>query len=184
MVRAIWAQSLDGIIGDGTDMPWHLPEDLAHFKAATLGHPVVMGRATWDSIPARFRPLPGRRNIVLSRQAPGSWSAGADVIHSLDDVAGIDDAVIMGGGQVYAATLPLVDEVIVTEIDVLLAEVLGAQAVHAPSLEDFHPTVTGPWLTSADGRLTAGGGAHSTQNAPAPLRYRFLTYTRTAAPSA
>ncbi|MBB1037522.1 dihydrofolate reductase, partial [Dietzia natronolimnaea] len=72
-VRMVWAQARGGVIGDGRDMPWHIPEDLAYFKQATTGRPVVMGRATWDSIPARFRPLPGRRNIVCTRDA--GWSA-------------------------------------------------------------------------------------------------------------
>jgi dihydrofolate reductase len=67
-IGLIWAQARGGVIGRGGVMPWHLPEDLAHFKRVTLNHPVIMGRKTWDSIPPRFRPLPGRRNIVVTRQ--------------------------------------------------------------------------------------------------------------------
>ena len=70
-MRAIWAQSRDGIIGDGTDMPWYLPEDLAHFKRTTVGEPVLMGRSTWESIPQRFRPLRDRENVVVSTRPAG-----------------------------------------------------------------------------------------------------------------
>ncbi|MFJ7065558.1 dihydrofolate reductase [Streptomyces sp. NPDC101115] len=66
-VGLIWAQALDGVIGVANTIPWRLPEDMAHFKATTLGRPVIMGRKTWDSLPVRFRPLPGRRNIVVTR---------------------------------------------------------------------------------------------------------------------
>ena len=69
----IYARARDGVIGRGNTMPWHLPEDLAHFKQTTLGCPVIMGRKTWDSLPPRFRPLPGRRNIVITRQAGETW---------------------------------------------------------------------------------------------------------------
>ena len=64
---AIWTQTDAGIIGRDGDMPWYAPEDLAHFKKVTLGAPVIMGRRTWESLPPRFRPLPGRTNIVISR---------------------------------------------------------------------------------------------------------------------
>src|SRR5699024_1639276 len=80
----IWAQAHGGVIGAGGAMPWHLPEDLAHFKATTAGHPVIMGRATWDSLPPRFRPLPGRRNIVVTRDP--RWSAeGAQACRTPDE---------------------------------------------------------------------------------------------------
>ena len=68
----VWAQARGGVIGKDGGMPWHVPEDLAHFKAVTSGHPVIMGRRTWESFPARFRPLPGRRNIVVT--ASPSWA--------------------------------------------------------------------------------------------------------------
>ncbi|MGO1834016.1 MAG: dihydrofolate reductase, partial [Actinomycetaceae bacterium] len=70
---AIWAQSLDRVIGDGASMPWHIPEDLAHFTRVTSGSPVVMGRRTWLSLPERFRPLPGRTNIVLTSADPAGF---------------------------------------------------------------------------------------------------------------
>ncbi|WP_425280681.1 dihydrofolate reductase [Leucobacter insecticola] len=78
----IWAQSRNGAIGRDGDMSWHLPEDLAHFKRVTLGAPVIMGRRTWESLPERFRPLPGRANIVVSRD-PAYRADGATVVSSL-----------------------------------------------------------------------------------------------------
>ena len=78
-LHMIYARARNGVIGKDNQMPWHLPEDLAHFKRITLGQPVIMGRKTWDSLPARFRPLPGRLNIVVTRQsdwqAEGAWRA-------------------------------------------------------------------------------------------------------------
>lgn len=166
MWQSIWAQSRDGVIGDGTAMPWHVPEDLKHFKDTTLGKPVIMGRATWESIPERFRPLPGRDNYVLSSREAGSWSDGAQVVTTLPLI----DAWIIGGGQVYRATLPQVTRVIVTEIDVELAQLPGA--VHAPDLSDFQLTNATNWLTSKSGYLL--GDPDKT-----PVNYRFLTYERT-----
>lgn len=139
-VQMVWAQARGGVIGDGRDMPWHLPEDLAFFKQATSGRPVVMGRATWDSLPERFRPLPGRRNIVCTRD-PGWSAAGAERAGSVQaalDSAG-PGAVVMGGGQIYAAALGAADECLVTEID--------ADA-HGPVLA---PTLDGTWVRAQVG---------------------------------
>ena len=80
----IWAQTPHRVIGADGGMPWHVPEDLAHFKAITLGSPVVMGRATWDSLDPRWRPLPGRRNIVITRQQ-GWAEPGAERARSVDE---------------------------------------------------------------------------------------------------
>ena len=83
-LKLIYARAANGVIGHHNQMPWHLPEDLAHFKRTTLGCPVLMGRKTWESIPAKFRPLPGRANLVLTRQK--DWHAeGAHVVHSLEE---------------------------------------------------------------------------------------------------
>ncbi len=73
-LHLIWASARNGVIGKDHTMPWHLPEDLAHFKSTTLGSPVIMGRKTWDSLPEKFRPLAGRLNVVMTRQT--QWSAG------------------------------------------------------------------------------------------------------------
>ena len=110
----------NGVIGDGERMPWHLPEDLAYFRRVTQGHPVLMGRRTWDSLPTRFRPLPGRRNLVLTRNA--SWRAdGAEAVATLDEalakVAGTEKLFVIGGAQLYEAALTMASELLLTEID-------------------------------------------------------------------
>ena len=120
-VGLVWAQSRDGVIGlDGT-IPWHLPEDLAHFRALTWGGVVVMGRRTWCTLPAAVRPLPGRRCLVLSRR-PGFVAAGAsvhaDLASALADAARDGAPVwVMGGEQVYAEALPQASRVVATEVD-------------------------------------------------------------------
>jgi dihydrofolate reductase len=115
----IYAQSRNGVIGRGGVLPWHLPEDLAHFKRTTMGEPVIMGRKTWESLPPRFRPLPGRRNIVITRDA--AWQApGADRASSLDEAvalcAGARVAWITGGAEIFRLAMPRADLAVVTEI--------------------------------------------------------------------
>lgn len=115
-VTIIVARDLNGVIGAGGKLPWHLPEDLAHFKRVTMGHPILMGRRTWESI---GRALPGRRNLVVSRDA-GFSAAGAEVHPSpqaaLAACAGAEEVFVIGGAQVYAALLGLTDRVILTEV--------------------------------------------------------------------
>jgi dihydrofolate reductase len=111
------ARARNGVIGQGNALPWHLPEDLRHFKATTLGHPVLMGRRTFESI---GRPLPGRRNIVITRNP--DWSHdGCERAGSIDEAvrlcAGSPEAFVIGGAQVYADALPQVDALVVTEVD-------------------------------------------------------------------
>ena len=108
-----------GVIGDGTSIPWHIPEDLAFFRDLTTGHPVVMGRRTWDSLPERFRPLPGRRNIVVTRN--DAWTAdGAERARSLNDALRLADGAaevfVIGGAEIFAAALPVADRLVLTEI--------------------------------------------------------------------
>lgn len=110
----------NGVIGRNNQLPWQLPEDLQHFKAITLGHPVLMGRKTWESLPERFRPLPGRRNIVVTRQAdyraPGAETAPS--IPAALAMAGEDGTVcVIGGADIFAATLPMADTLEITEVD-------------------------------------------------------------------
>ena len=110
----------NGAIGRDNQLLWHLPEDLAHFRRQTLGSPVIMGRKTWESLPERFRPLPGRRNVVLTHQA--DWRAvGAetapDLATALARLSGEPRAFVIGGAQVYAAALPLADRLMLTVID-------------------------------------------------------------------
>jgi dihydrofolate reductase len=119
-VRMVWAQAEGGVIGADGALPWHLPEDLRLFRALTLGGTVVMGRRTWESLPLRFRPLPGRRNVVLSGTSD-SAEPGVQVVRSVDDVLALDgDVWVIGGGAVYAAFLPHAEEVVITEVDAQL----------------------------------------------------------------
>lgn len=119
-LHLIWAQARNRVIGINGTLPWHLPEDLAHFKRTTLGAPVIMGRKTWDSLPPKFRPLPGRLNIVVTRQA--NWQAdGALRAGALDQARALcppgTDAWVIGGADIYAQALPLAHTAVVTEID-------------------------------------------------------------------
>ncbi|GGD31630.1 dihydrofolate reductase [Nocardioides daphniae] len=116
-VTLIAAHSRGRVIGDGPDIPWHSSEDFGHFKATTLGHTLVMGRVTHESI---GRPLPGRRTIVVTRD-PAWRDQGVDVAHSIEQaiaMAGDDEVFVAGGAQIYAAALPLADRQILTEVDV------------------------------------------------------------------
>jgi dihydrofolate reductase len=157
----VYAQSRNGVIGHGGTLPWHLPEDLAHFKRTTLGAPVIMGRKTWDSLPPRFRPLPGRRNIVITRDA--HWRAeGAERAGSLDEAlalgAGADTVWVTGGAEVFRLALPRAHIAVVTEID---ADFEGD--THAPEL--------GPgWREVARERHVSANG----------LAFSFVTYHNTA----
>ena len=123
-LHLIYARSRNNVIGVNGDLPWHLPEDLAHFKRTTLGCPVLMGRKTWESIPAKFRPLPGRANLVITRQK--DWQAdGAYVVHSLEEGIALalahcpdgKDLWVMGGAEIYAQAAPIANEAVVTEIE-------------------------------------------------------------------
>jgi len=119
-IGLIYARSRNGVIGKDGAMPWHLPEDLAHFKRVTLGFPVIMGRKTWDSLPARFRPLPGRLNVVITRQ-PG-WSAdGALRAGSLEEAFALCEPIthawVIGGAEIYRQALAMAEVAEVTEID-------------------------------------------------------------------
>jgi len=120
VVALIAAVARNGVIGDGGALLWHIPEDMQFFRRTTAGSPVIMGRKTWDSLPPRFRPLPGRRNIVVTRQP--AWQApGAESAPSLEAaVARTADCTrvfVIGGAEVYAAALPLADELLLTQID-------------------------------------------------------------------
>ena len=119
-LNLIFARARNGVIGKDNTLPWHLPEDLAHFKQTTLGQPVVMGRKTWESLPPKFRPLPGRTNIVVTRQT--NWLAeGAVVAHSIEEAVQqcpTDSQIwVIGGAEVYAQAMPLASRAVVTEID-------------------------------------------------------------------
>lgn len=157
-VGLIWAQSPSGVIGRAGGIPWHLPEDQARFKELTLGHTVVMGRLTWESLPGKVRPLPGRRNVVVTRQAD-YMAEGATVVGSIDGAFTEDEAWVIGGEQIYVAALTAATRCEVTEVEVDLRREDG-DAV-APMLDESWVGTTGEWLSSSSG-----------------LRYRFHSYTR------
>lgn len=145
----IWAEARGGVIGRRGEMPWHLPEDLAHFRRATTGSPVIMGRRTWESLPERFRPLPGRENVVVSRDSE-FVASGATVVQSLNAAL---DAVsgrvwIMGGGQLYRAAMSYADELLVTRIELDVSDA----DTFAPEIgPDWRLADPGEPLVSADG---------------------------------
>lgn len=158
-IALIWAQAHDRVIGAGGVMPWHLTEDLRRFRAITGNDPVVMGRRTWESLPERYRPLPGRDNIVVTRRR--DWSApGARIVHSVEDaLAAAADAStvwVIGGAELYRQTLPLADRLEVTELDL---DVAGD--TRAPEPGPGWTAEAGEWLTGSNG-----------------MRYRFVTYRR------
>ena len=156
-VGLIWAQSTSGVIGRDGAIPWHLPEDLARFKTLTMGHTVVMGRRTWDSLPARFRPLPGRRNVVLTRNS-GFEAPGAEVVGSIDDATD-DQTWVIGGSEIYHLALPAATRCEVTEVEIDLR--LEDDDVLAPVLDESWIGTSGDWQDSSSG-----------------LRYRFHSFLR------
>ncbi len=153
----IWAQGSTGTIGDAGQIPWRVPEDMAHFKAVTMNHPVIMGRKTWDSLPEKFRPLPGRRNIVVTRNS--EWQCeGAEAAASVEsalELAGEHTVWIMGGGEIYRGAMPYATELHVTEIDLPVA---GDTA--APAIPTGWIPAAGEWQTSRNDEI----------------RYRFVEY--------
>lgn len=160
-LHLIYARAANGVIGKNNALPWHLPEDMAHFKRTTLGCPVIMGRKTWDSLPPKFRPLPGRLNVVVTRQP--DWQAeGALTAHSLEEACErcpVDcNAWVIGGAEIYSQALPLADTAVVTEID---ADFEG---------DAFAPKLDTQWTEIARDRHTSSTG----------LSFTFVTYQNNA----
>ena len=149
-VTLVAAVARGGVIGRDGGIPWRLPEDLAHFRELTTGHAVVMGRRTWDSIPERFRPLPGRRNVVVTRDpdwiALGAERAGS-LAEALQLLAAEEEVFVVGGAEIYAAALRLADRLELTEIDL---DIEGDTFFPVFGTEEFEETVREPH-TSADG---------------------------------
>ena len=160
-VGLVWAEARGGVIGSEGGMPWHVPEDLAHFKEVTLGAPVIMGRRTWESFPARFRPLPGRHNIVVTGN--DEWTdAGATRAASLDDAlaaAGEGRVWVIGGGGLFREAIGDADLLEVTELDLTVDG-----DTFAPPRDGWEPVAVGEWRVSRSG-----------------IRYRFLRYERRTA---
>jgi dihydrofolate reductase len=118
-VSLVAAVAPGGVIGVAGGLPWRIPEDMRRFRELTMGQPVVMGRRTWDSLPDAFRPLPGRRNVVVTRNA--NWHGdGAEGARSLDDalrlLEGETHVFVIGGGQLYAEAISRADELLLTEV--------------------------------------------------------------------
>ena len=159
-LKLILARSRNGVIGLNNTMPWHLPEDLAHFKRTTLGAPVIMGRKTWDSLPSRFRPLPDRINIVVTRQS--GWHAkGAKVAHSLEEACAQcqsePTAWVIGGAQLYRLAMPIAQHAVVTHI-------------HADFEGDAFAPEFGPeWLEASRQEATSAQG----------IQLSFINLTKT-----
>ena len=119
-VSLVAAVARGGVIGRDGGIPWRIPEDMTRFRELTTGHAVVMGRRTWESLPDQFRPLPGRDNVVVTRNP--DWSAqGADRAGSIEDalelLGSAPRVFVIGGGEIYAAALPFADELLLTEIE-------------------------------------------------------------------
>ncbi|MEV6896165.1 dihydrofolate reductase [Amycolatopsis sp. NPDC051372] len=151
MIGVEWAQSSNGVIGRDGALPWHLPEDLKHFRTLTSGATVLMGRRTWESLPPRFRPLPRRRNLVLSRTPQEGVETFPDLAQAFAAVSG--DVWVMGGEAVYRAALPFADRIVVTEIQEHFEGDTYAPQVGRP------PDSAGEWQESSTG-----------------LHYRLLTW--------
>lgn len=162
-IGLVWAEARGGVIGRDGGMPWHVPEDLAHFRELTTGHPVIMGRRTWESFPKRFRPLPDRRNIVVTTDA--AWAAdGAERASSLDDAlalaGGAPEVWVIGGSRLFAEAIERASVLEVTELDL---EVDGGDTF-APSRDGWAVARVEP----------VDGWALSRTGVP----YRFLTLIR------
>jgi dihydrofolate reductase len=146
----IWAQARGGVIGVAGRLPWHLPEDLALFRRLTTGSTVVMGRRTWESLPERFRPLPGRTNVVLTSE-PG-WSApGAERAGSVAAVLDRPEPLwVIGGGALYAAFHEHADRLVVTDVDLDVEGDTWAPAI-GPEWSRLSRVPAEGWNTSVSG---------------------------------
>jgi len=158
-LNLIFARAANGVIGHHNTLPWHLPEDMAHFKRLTMGCPVIMGRKTWDSLPPKFRPLPGRVNIVVTRQI--HWQAeGALAAHTIEQACALcppeSTAWVIGGAEVYAQALPLAAQAVVTEIEAAFEG------------DAFAPEFSPDWTPTAREPHTSSSG----------LSFSFVTYQK------
>lgn len=177
-LASIWAQDRAGLLGSGTGMLWHVPADFAHFKSSTMGCPIIMGRASWEALGG---PLPGRPNIVITRQR-NYEAPGALLAYSLEEAIneGIAWATehdahtvwITGGAQVYAEAMPLVEELVVSDLDLCVPLDPTAPAVHAP-LIDERVWVVDPTRSDTQWREPSGDA-----------RWKVRTLVRRARPDA
>jgi dihydrofolate reductase len=159
-VALVWAQAANGVIGADGALPWQLPEDLQHFKRLTMGATVVMGRTTWESLPTSVRPLPGRTNVVLTRDP--TWSdTGAEVARSLDAaIAAARDVWVIGGSTVFAAAIERADRVVRTDLE------------HDFEGDAFAPVLDATW------QLLDRDPPRGWHRSATGLRYRVTTFAR------
>lgn len=173
MLGMIWAQGHDRAIGKDGTMAWHVPEDLAFLKRMTMGNPVIMGRKTWESLGEEYRPLPGRQNIVITRD-PDYFLNGALIANSIEEAydmarlsakasTGEDDPLvwIMGGAQVYESALEMADGVVITDVD-----------LEVPDADAFAPMIPFDWETVES---DPDRGWHTAANG---TRYRRTIYRK------
>ena len=159
-INMIVAAGKDGAIGKDGDLIWHISSDLKRFKSLTMGHPLIMGRKTWDSLPRR--PLPGRRNIVVSRN-PDYVAEGAEVVSSPEgalSIVGDEEPFVMGGEQIYKAFMPYATRIFLTEID--------AGCPDADARLSFPPDPEQWKVEECGGEEMTGDG----------ISYRYVTYRR------
>ncbi len=162
MISLIAAVARNGAIGKNNQLLWHLPEDMRYFRETTRGKPVIMGRRTWESLPDAFRPLPGRHNVVVSRnatfQAPGATLVGSlnEAIQLTEDTA--DEVFIIGGAELYRQALPAVQRLYLTEI-----------------ASDFDGDVFFPPIQANDWTEISRSAAQSASG----LEFSFVVYQRT-----
>lgn len=157
MINLIVATGSDGSIGKNGDLIWHIKDDLRRFKTLTMGHPVIMGRKTWESLPKR--PLPGRRNIVLTRSQDYQAGEGAETFSSIDralEECKNENPFIIGGEQIYETMLPRADRIYLTEIK---GECPEADAWFHINRDEWEAIETGEWQLTPDG-----------------TEYRFMVY--------
>ena len=160
MLSIIAAVARNGVIGKDNQLLWHLPEDMRHFRETTRGKPVIMGRKTWESLPDAFRPLPGRNNIVVSRN-PAYQPAGASLASTLNDAilkAGdAEEVFVIGGAELYRQAMPIADRLYLTEID-----------------QEFEGDVSFPHIQESNWEEASREVQHSTSG----IRYSFVRYRR------
>jgi dihydrofolate reductase len=158
----IWAQGIDRVIGKDNDIPWRIKEDFQYFKTMTDGCTVIMGKNTWLSLPEKSRPLPGRRNIVLSRSPESFEHTGAEVFPDLESALAAlkDEKVvwIIGGAGVYASAMPFASEIHVTNV-----------RINVPDADAFAPRIPRSFKLSAQTKL---------KKSESGIRYSFRVYRR------
>lgn len=184
MLGMIWAQGHDRAIGRGGGMAWNVPEDFSFFKRMTSGHPVIMGRRTWESLGRRYQPLPNRRNIVVTRN-PDFKAPGAEVVQNLEDAIALaespttaeaessdaDNLVwIMGGAQIYEDALPLASVLSVTDLD-----------YEVPDADAFAPNFAFPINGQDEWLLRQSNPERGWHTSASGIRYRFGLYVRSGA---